>query len=258
MVGGIITIWRGCEHGWRPQQPIAAAPATADPNNLTPAPAVEPGIGIGTYNADSTPGSGCTAGWLVHGADGQAGLLTAGHCFHGGGATYLNTTQGFVGIGRFIHHVYDGDGGDDADMAELGISNYPGAPSVDTDTRIIGIRPVVAPVDDARLANGQELCHYGAASGPPNHGPECGRIVDVTASKVRFLAESEPGDSGDPVYYRNADGTATPVGILIGSAYSDHGTVAELIGPWLQRWNLTVDTTTPPGGRSPVGFQRPR
>lgn len=115
------------------------------PEQSDPCPAVEPGIGIGTYNADSTPGSGCTAGWLVHGADGQAGLLTAGHCFHGGGATYLNTTQGFVGIGRFIHHVYDGDGGDDADMAELGISNYPGAPSVDTDTRIIGIRPVVAP-----------------------------------------------------------------------------------------------------------------
>lgn len=239
---------------------LAAAPATADPSNMTPAPAVAPGIDIGTYNADGTPGGGCTAGWLVHDSDGQRGLLTAGHCFHGGGATYLNTTHGFEGIGRFIHHVDEGteDRGEGSDIAELGIGNYPGAPSIDTDTRIIGVRPVVAPVDDARLANGQTLCQYGATTGPPNHGPQCGPIVDVTPTNVRFLAKSEPGDSGGPVYYRNADGTATPVGILIRTAYSDGGAVAELIGPWLQRWNLTVDTTTPPGGRAPVGFQPPR
>lgn len=236
---------------------LAAVPAAAEPSSMTPAPAVAPGIDIGIYGPNGGPDvNGCTAGWLVHGADGQPGLLTAGHCFHGGGATYLNTNHGFIGIGRFIHHVYNGDGGDDADIAELGIGNYPGAPSVDTDTRIIGIRPVVAPADDARLANGQVLCHYGAASGPPNHGPQCGPITYLTANNVVFDAPNAPGDSGGPVYYRNADGTAAPVGVEIRG--DSTGTVAELIGPWLQRWNLTVDTTTPPGGRAPVGFQRPR
>ena len=42
--------------------------------------------------------------------------------------------------------------------------------------------------------------------------------------------------------YRNTDGTATPVGITIRAAPADGGTIAELIGPWLKRWNLSVDS----------------
>lgn len=47
----------------------------------------------------------------------------------------------------------------------------------------------------------------------------------------------------------NADGlptdtcTATPVGITIRAADADGGTVAELIGPWLKRWSLRVDSS---------------
>jgi hypothetical protein len=37
-----------------------------------------------------------------------------------------------------------------------------------------------------------------------------------------------------------ADGTATPVGITIRAADSG-GTIAELIGPWLKRWDLSID-----------------
>jgi len=59
---------------------------------------------------------------------------------------------------------------------------------------------------------------------------------------VRFLPPVEKGDSGGPVYYRNADGTATPVGITI-RAGTDGGTVAELIGPWVKRWRLRVDSS---------------
>lgn len=238
---------------------IAAVPAAADPNQaeLIPAPAIAPGVGIVTYGADTKPGGDCTVGWLVHGDDGQRGLLTAGHCDHGGGAVYKDTTRGFLGVGRFVRDVYEGDEGEDADIAELGLGNYPGAPTVATDTRIIGIRPVLAPAEGARLAKGQVLCHYGAASSTPGHGPQCGPIVDVTGTKVHFLAKIEPGDSGGPVYYRNADGSATPVAIATGISRQDSGTVAELIGPWLQRWQLSLDTTPPPAGRAPVGF-RPR
>ena len=46
-----------------------------------------------------------------------------------------------------------------------------------------------------------------------------------------------------PVCYRKANGTATPVGITIRAADEDGGTVAELIGPWLKRWNLSVDSS---------------
>ncbi len=236
---------------------IAAGPATADPDRaeLIPAPAIGPGVAMITYGADTKPGASCTAGWLVHGADGQRGLLTAGHCDHGGGAVYRNSYNGFEGIGRFIRALNEGDKGDDADIAELGIGNYPGAPNVVTDTRIIGIRPVQAPVDDTRLANGQILCHYGATTGPPNRGPECGAITYISSSTVVFDAKVAQGDSGGPVYYRNADGTATPVGITIRG--DDTGVVAELIGPWLRRWQLSVDTTPAPAGQTPVGF-RPR
>jgi hypothetical protein len=45
-----------------------------------------------------------------------------------------------------------------------------------------------------------------------------------------------------PVYYA-IDGTATPVGITIRAASADGGTVAELIGPWLKRCSLSVDSS---------------
>jgi hypothetical protein len=37
-------------------------------------------------------------------------------------------------------------------------------------------------------------------------------------------------------------GTATPVGITIRAADSG-GTIAELIGPWLKRWDLSIDSS---------------
>lgn len=224
---------------------MAAAIAAADPPDFDlshhPAPALAPGVGIGTYDADGQPTDTCTAGWLVHDANGQHGLLTAGHCDYGDAVTYFNTTTGFEVVGWFTHQVYDGDTAGDDDIAVLGIGNGTGVPEVPTDTRIIGIRPVTAPADDTHLAEGQQLCHYGLITGSQHGGPECGPIVSVTPTKVRFLAQVEKGDSGGPVYYRNADGTATPVGITIRAGALDGGTVAELIGPWLKRWNLSVD-----------------
>ena len=224
---------------------MTAATAVADPPDFDlshhPAPALAPGVGIGTYDADGQPTDTCTAGWLVHDANGQPGLLTAGHCDYGGAVTYFNTTTGFEVVGWCTHQVYDGDGDRDDDIAVLGVGNGTGVPEVPTDTRIIGIRPISAPADDTHLANGQQLCHFGLITGAQHGGPECGPIVSVTPTKVRFPAHVEKGDSGGPVYCRNADGTATPVGITIRAGAVDGGTVAELIGPWLKRWKLSVD-----------------
>jgi len=227
---------------------MTAATTAANPPDYDlshhPAPALAPGVGIGIYNADGQPTDTCTAGWLVYDSTDQPGLLTAGHCDDGGGVTYFNTTRGFQVVGWFTHQAYEGDGDADDDIAELGIANSPDAPpQVPTDTRIIGIRPVTAPADDTHLAEGQQLCHYGLITGPQHGGPACGPIVNVSATKVRFMAPVEKGDSGGPVYYRNGDGTATPVGITIRKATADGGTVAELIGPWLKRWNLSLESS---------------
>jgi hypothetical protein len=227
---------------------MTAATAAADPPDYDlrhhPRSALAPGVGIGIYDADSRPVDTCTAGWLVHDTTGQPGLFTAGHCDDGGGVNYFNRKTGFQVAGWFTHQAYKGDHGEDADIAVLGIANSTNGPEeVATDTRIIGIRPVTAPADDTHLAAGQQLCHYGLITGDEHRGPACGPIVEMSPTKVRFLAPVVKGDSGGPVYYRNADGTATPVGITIRAAPADGGTIAELIGPWLERWSLSVDSS---------------
>ena len=227
---------------------MTAATAAADSPDFDlshhPAPALAPGVGIGIYDADGHPTDTCTAGWLVHDDTGQPGVLTAGHCDDGGGVNYFNKKTGFQVVGWFTHQVYDGDSAGDDDIAVLGIANSPDMPpQVPTDTRIIGIRPVTPSADDTHLAEGQQLCHYGLISGAQHGGPECGPIIYVSPTKVHFLAHVQKGDSGGPVYYRNADGTATPVGITIRAGDADRGTIAELIGPWLKRWSLSVDSS---------------
>jgi hypothetical protein len=224
---------------------LCAPSAFAEPPDFDlshhPATALAPGVGIGIYDSDGRPTDTCTAGWLVHDSNGQPGLLTAGHCDNRGPASYFNETKGFQIVGWFNHRVYDGDTGGDDDIAVLGIGNGTNAPSVPTDTRIVGIRPVSTTAGDIHLSQGRQLCHYGLITGSRHGRPECGPIVEVQPNTVRFAAPVDKGDSGGPVYYRNADGTATPVGVTI-RAGTDGGTVAEVIGPWLKRWNLRLDS----------------
>jgi hypothetical protein len=80
---------------------------------------------------------------------------------------------------------------------------------------------------------------------------ECGQVTDVTESKVVFLAASECGDSGGPVYLIHDNG-AVAVGIHIragrqndpnpGCSTRATFSVAELVRPWLTQWNLTAVT----------------
>jgi hypothetical protein len=86
----------------------------------------------------------------------------------------------------------------------------------------------------------QQLCHYGLISGDRHGRPECGPASKYNPTPCASGAHVTKGDSGGPVYYRKADGTATPVGIII-RAGDDSGPVAELIGPWLKCWHLRFD-----------------
>lgn len=98
------------------------------------------------------------------------------------------------------------------------------------------------------LQVGQQLCKFGMGSG----ADACGQIVEITASKVVFLASGQCGDSGGPVYHYERDGTVSAVGILIrgGDPYTPKAgcaarakfSVAELVRPWLDKWRLTAIT----------------
>ena len=219
---------------------IAEPPPDFDLSNH-PAPALAPGVGIGIYDGNNQPVDTCTAGWLIHDSNGQPGLLTAGHCDDDGAVTYFNEAKGFQVVGSFTHKA----------LRQATTARTTTSPCSESATPRL-TRP--CPPTRASSGSGRSLrpptsrirrevssCVITASS--PVSGtarPECGPVVEVQPNTVRFGAHVTKGDSGGPVYYRNADGTATPVGITI-RAGDDGGTVAELIGPWLMRWHLRLD-----------------
>ncbi len=220
---------------------FAAPPAGADP--LPPSPAIAPGVGVARYDAADQFAGTCTLGFLATGEDGTHYAFTAGHCASGGDAVMVYKTAGnYLRVGQFAQSVNDTGrfGQDDIAIVRLE-ANTP------QDTRVLSRRPVegVAPM----VAVGDTLCFYGVAS-----GLRCGPVAPTSPnplSMVAFKAVSEHGDSGAPVYLIGADGLATAVGILQG--HSDDGTVvATLIEPYLDKWNLTLDTTKTPAAVKPV------
>jgi hypothetical protein len=105
------------------------------------------------------------------------------------------------------------------------------------------------------LQIGRQLCKFGMSTGEA----ACGEILDVTDSRVVFLATAQCGDSGGPVYLIQSDGTASAVGIHIRGGDPDNPdagcsgpakfSVAELVHPWLDKWNLTAVVSQPVGSR---------
>ena len=185
---------------------MTAAIAAANPPDFDlshhPAPALAPGVGLGIYKVDGNPVDTCTAGWLVHDSTGQAGLLTAGHATMAAAPRTSTRPQVFKLLGGSPIRLMTATTARTPTSPRLGIGNSPNEPEeVPTDTRIIGIRPVIAPADNTHLAEGQQLRHYGLITGPQHRGPACGPIVNVSATKMRFLAPVDKGDSGGPVYY---------------------------------------------------------
>lgn len=213
------------------------APLAAAQPPLAPAPAIAPGFAFVSANKANTDGDSCTIGFLAHGKDGQPVMISAGHCDRGGTVSMKFTGSGtYEPIGNFTQSINEGMAGADDDIGLVKLGSA--APA---DLRVFGIRPVTGSTTNLRL--GQELCKFGITT-----GLQCGKITDVSPNKVAFDAAGAGGDSGGPVYLRNSDGTATAVGVTVGKA-TEGGTVAELVEPWLRRWELTLDT---PGNASSV------
>ena len=209
--------------------------------------AIGPGIGIDITRPDGTHGISCTAGFLVHTADGRPGLLSAGHCNEPGTDGTVTIHHGglyvYPKVGRFAESVYGGNDWDDYDIGLI---------TLDSDGRI----PLTSDVDGHPLVGlaehveeGDVLCHFGIRSDEA----VCGPVVAVEANKVRFVATGRCGDSGGPVYRLRPDGAAEAVGIYIEVSNGDYSeptcdepheySIAQMVGPWLRAWDLTLATS---------------
>ncbi len=155
-------------------------------------------------------------------------------------------TGRYVTVGTFGQTVSEGLRGEAHDIGLILLDSD----KVARTSAIAASLPVTGVTSDLRV--GQQLCKFGMRTGTA----ECGQITDVTESKVAFLAASQCGDSGGPVYLIHSDGTATAVGIHIRGGRPDDPnpgcstpatfSVAELVQPWLDRWSLTVVTEIAP------------
>jgi len=217
------------------------------PIDLPPVSAAGPGAGIYVDYADGSGGMGCTAGFLVRTSTGQAGVLTAGHCNRPGELSKV--TMNLAGIlpyatlGTFSQTVSEGVRSEQHDVGLIVLDGD----HVPQTSAIAASLPVSGVATDLQI--GQQLCKFGMGSG----GAACGQVLNVTDSKVVFLAAGQCGDSGGPVYLVQSDGTASAVGILIrggdprtpdaGCSAPAEFSVAELVQPWLDKWNLTAVTT---------------
>jgi hypothetical protein len=218
------------------------------PIDLPASSAVGPGAGIYVDYADGSGGMGCTAGFLVRTGTGQAGVLTAGHCNRPGEPSKV--TMNLAGIlpyttlGTFTQTVSEGSHTDQHDMGLIVLDGE----NVPQTSAIVASLPVSGVATDLEI--GEQLCKYGMASGQV----ACGQILNVTDNKVMFLAAGVCGDSGGPVYVMRNDGTASAVGIDVRGGDFGHPnagcsepakfSVAELLQPWLDKWNLTVVTAS--------------
>lgn len=228
------------------RQAAPSPPPVLAPIDLPAASAAGPGSGIYVDYADGSGGMGCTAGFLVHTSGGRAGILTAGHCNRPGERSKVTMNLGgvlpYATLGTFTETVSEGvhDEQHDIGLITLDGDNVPQSSAIASSLAVSGVA--------TNLRLGQQLCKFGMGSG----ADACGQIVQITGSKVVFLASGQCGDSGGPVYLYEKDGTVSAVGILIrggdpkipkaGCAARAKFSVAELVRPWLDKWRLTAVT----------------
>ena len=221
------------------------------PIDLPAASAIGPGAGIYVDYADGSGGMGCTAGFLVRTSTGQPAVLTAGHCNRPGEPSKVTMNLGgilpYATLGKFSQTASEGVHGEHHDIGLIALSgdNVPQSSAIAASLPVSGVA--------TGLQIGQQLCKFGMTSGEP----ACGQILDVTESKVMFLAPGQCGDSGGPVCLMQSDGTASAVGIYIRGGNPKNPTagcsapakfsVAELVQPWLDKWGLTAVVTQPVG-----------
>jgi hypothetical protein len=228
-------------------------PPVLSPIALPGASAIGPGAGIYVDYADGSGGMGCTAGFLVHTSTGQAGVLTAGHCNRPGTPSKVKMNLAgllpYATLGTFSQTVSEGVRAEQHDIGLIVLDgdNVPQTSAIAASLPVSGVT--------TELGIGERLCKFGMSSGEA----QCGQILDVTDSKVTFSATGQCGDSGGPVYLPQSDGTVSAVGIDIRGGNPDNPnagcstpaefSVAELLQPWLDKWNLTAIVTQPVGSR---------
>lgn len=238
---------------------VCLLPRNADPaQEPTPSPvlspialpaasAIGPGAGIYVEYPDGSGGMGCTAGFLVRTSTGQTGVLTAGHCNWRGQpsrvAMNLAGILPYTTFGMFGQTVSEGVRSEEHDIGLIVLNGD----TVPQSSAIAASLPVSGVTSGLQF--GQQLCKFGMSTSEAI----CGHVLDVTDSKVAFSAPGQCGDSGGPVYVMQSDGTASAVGIDIrgfnpgkpdaGCSAPAKFSVAELVQPWLDKWNLTAVTT---------------
>lgn len=198
-----------------------AAPAAAAVGALGPGSRVE------VYSDVDDSTEQCTAGFVVRNVNRVPLLFTAGHCNVGERVMMRSADTGRqVQVGEIVVSQYDGNAGEDTDIAVM---------------RPTGTVPLVSTVDGLPVTgvlstpfNGLTLCMRGATT-----GRSCGPVTEFSDTKVKFAARVDNGDSGGPVWAMTKDGSALAVGIVIRQA-SEGLPIAELVAPWMRRYNLDV------------------
>ena len=137
--------------------------------------------------------------------------ITAGHCRTTAAGYARDNRSGLTG--GFVRAIVDPpiSGGADYGLIDFGIRSLP--------LSFIGDTPTANDHPQPRI--GQLVCHTGVSS-----GQHCGRIVAAHGDD-QFLTQgmpaSIPGDSGGPVWIRNADDCAHIIGIWLGEKTSAAG-----------------------------------
>ncbi|WP_370331224.1 hypothetical protein [Mycolicibacterium hippocampi] len=173
----------------------------------------------------------CTAGFTVRTAGGAPGMLTAGHCDRDpvNDTVLQRTPSGDRVIGHYVRWEVI-PGVRDIGLVDLAGSSVPLVSQVDA----MRVSRVMS-ADDVRREQPQ-LCKSGART-----GVSCGPITAVTDTQVSFRAWDDLGDSGAPVYARQADGTVAAVGILFAHTDDVFGRIvhASLVAPVMAQWGLS-------------------
>ncbi len=201
---------------------VAALITTAPAHAAPAAASLHPGTALTIGNEL------CTAGFVARNQHGAPVMFTAGHCDVGQRVQASTVPTGLVPAGDIVASAYGGDDGEAPDIAVMKLTGTMNLdPNVDADLPVGGTAPIIA--------TGMTLCKQGATT-----GRSCGRVIESSPSKVKFAARIAPGDSGGPVWGYTSTGSIFAVGITIRQS-NDGYPVAEMIDPWLQRWNLTID-----------------
>jgi hypothetical protein len=172
-------------------------------------PSISPGDQI-DYVTDHRTDTFCTLGFVYTGTDQHVYGLTAGHCDPDAPGNLRDHDSG--ASGAFVRTSVGPahSGGPDYGLIDFG----PHALAVP----FIGDTPVSnTEVEFPRP--GQSICHSGVSS-----GQHCGTVVRAYGADQYLttnMPPSIPGDSGGPVWYRDAQGAARVVGIWLGEKNSD-------------------------------------